>query len=125
MTTTATPFFLEIRDEATVWCSEHDAPVDTWTPGPPFADRAEAEAFIAATRDWYEGAAGHGPDHCLFRHPAPSVPLKEAAAILGISPDNLRQAIARGSLAATKHGRDWWVEPAEVERYGRENRRPR
>lgn len=49
--------------------------------------------------------------------------LIEAAAILGTSPDNLRGAIARGSLKAEKRGRDWWVTPAEVERYGRQNRR--
>ena len=49
--------------------------------------------------------------------------LTEAAAILGTSPDNLRAAIARGSLKADKHGRDWWVQPAEVERYAKENRR--
>ena len=47
----------------------------------------------------------------------------EAAAILGVTPDNLRGAIARGSLKGTKRGRDWWVTKAEVERYGRENRR--
>lgn len=51
--------------------------------------------------------------------------LKEAAALLGITPDNLRGAIARGSLKASKHGRDWWVEPREVERYRKENRRGR
>ena len=51
--------------------------------------------------------------------------LTEAAQMLGTSPDNLRGAIARGSLKAVKHGRDWWVEPAEVERYARENRRVR
>ena len=49
--------------------------------------------------------------------------LIEAAALLGTTPDNLRGAIARGALKAEKHGRDWWVTPAEVERYGRENRR--
>lgn len=49
--------------------------------------------------------------------------LIEAAALLNTSPDNLRGAIKRGALKATKHGRDWWVEPKEVERYGRENRR--
>jgi excisionase family DNA binding protein len=49
--------------------------------------------------------------------------LKEAAAILGTTPDNLRMAIRRGSLRAVRHGRDWWVEPEEVERYQRENRR--
>jgi excisionase family DNA binding protein len=50
--------------------------------------------------------------------------LKEAADKLGTSPDNLRQASARGSLKARKLGRDWIVERKEVERYGRENRRP-
>ena len=49
--------------------------------------------------------------------------LKEAAEKLGITPDALRGAIARGSLVARKVGRDWIVDPAEVERYGRENRR--
>jgi excisionase family DNA binding protein len=51
------------------------------------------------------------------------VTLTEAATILGTTPDNLRGAIARGSLKAAKHGRDWWVSKDEVERYGRENRR--
>lgn len=49
--------------------------------------------------------------------------LIEAAAILGVTPDNLRGAIKRGSLKATKVGRDWHVTKAEVERYGREHRR--
>lgn len=49
--------------------------------------------------------------------------LIEAAALLGVTPDNLRGAIKRGALRAVKHGRDWWVEPAEVERYRKENRR--
>jgi len=49
--------------------------------------------------------------------------LAEAAETLGTSPDNLRGAIARGSLAAVKMGRDWFVSAPEVERYGRENRR--
>jgi len=52
-----------------------------------------------------------------------AVTLIEAAALLGVTPDNLRGAIKRGSLRATKHGRDWWVEAKEVERYRRENRR--
>ena len=49
--------------------------------------------------------------------------LIEAAALLGVTPDNLRGAIKRGALKATKHGRDWWVQPTEVERYRREHRR--
>lgn len=43
--------------------------------------------------------------------------LKEAAAILGVTPDTLRQQIAAGRLKATKRGRDWWVTKGEVERY--------
>ena len=49
--------------------------------------------------------------------------LIEAAAMLGVTPDNLRGAIKRGVLKADKHGRDWWVSVGEVERYRRENRR--
>ena len=49
--------------------------------------------------------------------------LKEAAAALGVTPDNLRGAIARGSLKANKHGRDWFVTPAAVEKYRQEHRR--
>ena len=49
--------------------------------------------------------------------------LIEAAAILNTTPDNLRGAIKRGSLKAVKHGRDWWVDAKEVERYRLENLR--
>lgn len=49
--------------------------------------------------------------------------LKEAAALLGVTPDNLRGAIARGALKAAKVGRDWHVTPREVERYRKEHRR--
>ncbi len=51
--------------------------------------------------------------------------LKEAAALLDVTPDNLRQSIARGTFKATKLGRDWIVEPAEVEKYRTEHRRVR
>lgn len=49
--------------------------------------------------------------------------LGEAAERVGTTPDNLRGAIHRGSLAATKMGRDWFVAEAEVDRYIAENRR--
>lgn len=49
--------------------------------------------------------------------------LKQAAAELGTTPDNLRGAIGRGTFKAKKIGRDWVAEDAEVERYARENRR--
>ena len=51
------------------------------------------------------------------------ITLKEAAERLGVTPDALRGAIARGSFKATKIGRDWVVAPAEVKRYASENRR--
>ncbi len=51
--------------------------------------------------------------------------LIEAAASLGVTAANLRGAIKRGALKATKKGRDWFVTPAEVERYRRDNRRER
>jgi len=43
--------------------------------------------------------------------------LKQAATELGITPDTLRQQIKAEKLTATKLGRDWFVTPAEVERY--------
>lgn len=49
--------------------------------------------------------------------------LKDAAASLGVTPDNLRGAIKRQTLKATKVGRDWLVDPKEVDRYRAENRR--
>lgn len=45
--------------------------------------------------------------------------LIEAADQLGVTPDNLRGAIKRGSLKAEKRGRDWFVGRADVERYRR------
>jgi excisionase family DNA binding protein len=47
--------------------------------------------------------------------------LNEAAKLLGRSPDYLRVAANRGSLKATKIGRDWLVTTEEVERYAAEN----
>ena len=46
--------------------------------------------------------------------------LKEAAALLGLSPATLRWQVHHGRLAATKVKGDWLVTEAEVERYGRE-----
>ena len=51
------------------------------------------------------------------------VTLKEAAALLGTTPDNLRGAIRRGSLSATKPARDWMVTEQEVEKYRKEHKR--
>ena len=49
--------------------------------------------------------------------------LIEAAALLGVTPDTLRQQIAAGKLRAKKVGRDWHVTAREVERYRTEHRR--
>lgn len=49
--------------------------------------------------------------------------LKEAAALLGVTPDTLRQRIHAGTLKAKKVGRDWTVTPKEVERYRAKRRR--
>ena len=45
--------------------------------------------------------------------------LREAAPRLGITADTLRAQIRRGRLHATKLGRDWIVDAAEVARYER------
>jgi excisionase family DNA binding protein len=45
--------------------------------------------------------------------------LREAAVHLRITADTLRAQIRRGRLRATKLGRDWVVEAAEVARYER------
>lgn len=50
--------------------------------------------------------------------------LIQAAAALGVSVSTLRTQIKLGVLKARKLGRDWIVEPREVERYAREHRRP-
>jgi excisionase family DNA binding protein len=41
----------------------------------------------------------------------------EAAELLGLSPKTVRRQIENGAIKAAKRGRDWWVTPAEVERY--------
>ena len=45
----------------------------------------------------------------------------EAATLLDLSPKTVRRQIENGAIAATKRGRDWWVTPAEVERYRRDS----
>lgn len=49
--------------------------------------------------------------------------LTEAAAILGVQPGTLRRQIQLGKLKAKKVGRDWHVQPKEVERYRQESQR--
>lgn len=49
---------------------------------------------------------------------------KEAAPLLGISPGSVRAFIKRGTIAATKRGRDWFITQDEIDRYNRERRAP-
>jgi excisionase family DNA binding protein len=51
------------------------------------------------------------------------VTLPEAAASLGVTAATLRQQIHNGKLRAEKHGRDWWVQPKEVERYRQDSQK--
>lgn len=46
----------------------------------------------------------------------------QAADRLGINPRSVVQLIKRGLLAATKHGRDYAIDEAEIERYAAERR---
>jgi excisionase family DNA binding protein len=48
--------------------------------------------------------------------------LKEAADRLGLAPSTLRVQLHRGKLRGVKRGRDWWITPAEVDRYRTESR---
>lgn len=49
------------------------------------------------------------------------MPLADVARSLGLAPSTLRHQIRNGKMLAEKRGRDWFVEPSEVERYRREN----
>jgi len=49
--------------------------------------------------------------------------IPEAARMLGVSPQTLRLQARLGKLRAVKVGREWLVNPAEIERYRRENLR--
>jgi len=46
----------------------------------------------------------------------------EAAAELNVTRAWMWQLIKRGTISAERRGRDWWIEPEEVERYQRERK---
>ena len=48
----------------------------------------------------------------------------EAAAELGLETSHVRRLCERGTLAATKRGRDWFVDRAAVENYRSAERKP-
>lgn len=81
----------------------------------PFVGPERAADFAAEVRGRAERELGFGP----------TLGVPEAAKRLGIAPANVRQAIGRHSIAATRAGRDWVITVAEVDRYARENARPR
>jgi len=45
----------------------------------------------------------------------------QAAIVLDILPSTLRKQIRAGRIKAVKMGRDWFIEPEEVDRYRREH----
>lgn len=45
----------------------------------------------------------------------------QAAAALDIRPATLRKQIRAGRIKAVKMGRDWFIEPEELDRYHREH----
>ena len=49
--------------------------------------------------------------------------LVEAADLLDMHPDTLRQQAGKGVLRARKVGRDWLVSPVEVQRYAHVHRK--
>ena len=51
--------------------------------------------------------------------------IPQAAEDLGVSPQTLRLQARLGKLRATKVGREWLVNDSEIERYRRENLRPK
>lgn len=51
--------------------------------------------------------------------------VKEAAERLGISAQAVRQAIWRGHLPDTKHGRDYVVDSKDLDRYARDHQQDR
>ena len=70
-------------------------------------------------------ASSHFSNRSLSRLPLPEamVPLSEASRRAGLDPATLRQQIRRKRLRATKHHREWWVEPAALQEY-LDNRAP-
>ncbi len=48
--------------------------------------------------------------------------VKQAAAILRVTPGRVRQLLLGGKLRGVKFGRDWQIDKADVERYQRVER---
>jgi hypothetical protein len=48
----------------------------------------------------------------------------EASIILGVQPKTVTRYILRGLIHAEKHGRDYQIEDAELERFNRDRRKP-
>ena len=46
----------------------------------------------------------------------------EAAALLGVQPKTVSKYIKRGLINAQRHGRDYWIEQSEIERFKTERR---
>ena len=50
--------------------------------------------------------------------------IDQAAEILKLTARRVRVLIASGRLPATKHGRDWWIEPADLAKFAKLPRNP-
>ena len=46
----------------------------------------------------------------------------EAASILGVKRDTVKQYIRRGLIPAAKRGRDWFISSVELEKFKRKRR---
>ncbi len=70
-------------------------------------------------------ASTHFPARTLHALPIPEVmvPLSEASKTAGLDASTLRQQIRNRKLRATKHHREWWVKPADLQQY-LDNRAP-
>lgn len=64
-------------------------------------------------------ASTHFPFKVLNALPLPEamIPLSEASRRTGLDAATLRQQIHRKRLRATKHHREWWVDPAALSTY--------
>jgi len=64
-------------------------------------------------------ASTHFPARALASLPLPEamIPLSEASKRAGLNAATLRQQIHRKRLRATKHHREWWVDPLALSAY--------
>ena len=78
--------------------------------------RKVPEATTGADSSWVKAEAhGDGPRRCEEER----LSVADAASSAGVTPRAVRKAIASGRLTATRQGRDWSIDPADLELYKR------